>query len=118
MPPEETTPPTPLSFLARSILSKDNNIIVFTLPEIKLESGHTYCYPYLVSETAGSWQISLIDATIFTVMRGGASYMLHPLSMDVSVAPIQSPSVKGVAGLGVHVDVKLLQFTVSKQQVC
>ena len=118
MTPEETTPPTPLSFLAHSVLSKDNDVVVSTLPEIKLESGHTYFYPYLVSETGGSWQISLIDATIFTIMRGGASYMLHPLSMDVSVAPIQSPSVKGAAGLGVHVDVKLLQFTVSKQQVC
>ena len=63
-------------------------------------------------------KLSLTDAVISTIINKRVSYLLDPLTVAVSLAPIQSPSVAGLMCIGVHVDINILQVTIEKEQVC
>lgn len=64
-----------------------------------------------------SLKVSLTDGLISAIINTQVTHVLNPLSVNVSLALIQSPSVIGVVCIGIHADVKILQITIDKQKV-
>ena len=110
---------TPI-FLLKDV-SKQRDVLVAVFPQLRVESTNSHAHPILSgtsdkSSDLLSWKLSLTHFSLYTVIGCKASYMLHPLSIDVSMAPIQTVS-GGINGLGIHIDIELLQCMVAKQQV-
>lgn len=79
---------------------------------------HFFSSSFPANTDQTSLKLSLTDAVISTIINKRVSYLLDPLTVAVSLAPIQSPSVAGLMCIGVHVDINILQVTIEKEQVC
>ena len=110
-------PPTPLSLLPT--ISQNSDLVLLALPAFAIRTTDTQLYPSFTAKLPGtsSWQASLNNATLYTVMSGTAKHLIHPLCVEVSVVPVGSSLVDGVTGYGVHVDINLLHVSLSKRKV-
>lgn len=98
--------------------------VCVVLPIINVYTTETDFYRSFATMLPGasSWQAALTNGTIYATGGGSHSdYILHPLNITLSVAPITAassiPMGEAVSGYGVHVDVNLLHISLSIQKV-
>lgn len=97
-------------------------VLVLALPQLRAQSSSRQIHPAMPSGLASepvSWQCVLENGAIFVIQppQGSASYLLSPLSVEVSVAPVNIPHSGDAAGLGVHMNMATLQLSLSRDKV-
>ena len=113
---------TPTSLLAAMAQFPRIPVLVLALPKLRAQSSSRQIHPAMPSGSVSepvSWQCFVDDGAVFVILPfgGPTSYLLHPLSVEVSVAPVKVPCSGGSAGLGVHMDVATLRLALSKNKV-
>ena len=113
---------TPTSLLAAMAQFPCVPVLVLALPKLTAQSSSRQIHPAMPSGSISepvSWQCFMDNGAIFAILPfgGSTSYLLHPLSVEVSVAPVKVPSSGGAAGLGVHMDVATLRLSLSQNKV-
>ena len=113
---------TPTSLLAAMAQFPCIPVLVLALPKLRAQSSSCQIHPAMPSGSVSepvSWQCFVDDSAIFVILPfgGSTSYLLHPLSVEVSVAPVRVPCNGGSAGLGVHMDVPALRLSLSQKKV-
>ena len=95
--------------------------VFLVLPAFNVHTTDSHIYPSFATKIPGasSWQASLTDGALYVIQNGGIpSYVIHPFSLEVSVAPVQSSVLMGgVSGYGVHLDSNLFHFSFSRNKV-
>ena len=104
------------------ISSLSSSVAVVALPSMVVSSGSTGLHPAMTvlgsTSDPRSWHFQLMRGAILTLMSGSTEYLLHPLSLEVSIATVKSSTSPHSYGLGVHMDVKDLHLSLNKPQVC
>ena len=102
-------------------LSSSLDIAVLTLPSLVVSSSIAGLHPALTPLGAPSnpqsWHCLLARGAAFTRLSGTAKHLLHPVSLEVSIATVKPATPTQAYGLGVHVDVKDVHMSVSEAQV-
>ena len=101
--------------------SYTTNVSVLSLPSLDVTSSSTGLHPAMAPlgrpSDPQSWHCLLTGAALFTLLSGSVEYVLHPLSMEVSIATVRSATPSQAVGIGVHADMKALHLSFNKQQV-
>ena len=107
-------PEFPILPLLASSSSPSPSAILFSLPNILLESAKSHVLeepvPRKTQLDTLPWDCSLVEMSLFTVIEQKARYLLEPLVVKATLAPQQEGS-----GITVHLDT--LTLSVSKKQV-